>query len=132
MRDPAALWPRDPPHAPNRPRPGPSSAAGLAASLGFVREDSPVWAALIAYLVVANLVSFTLFGLDKSRARAERRRIRERTLLVSALVSGSVGAWLGMSAFRHKTAKRSFQVRMVLVTVIDAVLAAVVALLALR
>jgi uncharacterized membrane protein YsdA (DUF1294 family) len=76
-------------------------------------------AAILGYLVLANLVSFALFGMDKSRARAGRRRIPERTLLASALLSGSVGAWLGMSTFRHKTAKRSFQMQMVVVTALD-------------
>ncbi len=86
---------------------------------------------LLAYLVMANLVSFAMFGLDKQRARAGQRRISERGLLLSAVVSGSVGAWVGMSVFRHKTAKRSFQVKMVAVTAVDVAIV-VVALLATR
>ena len=86
---------------------------------------------LLAYLVVANLVSFAMFGLDKQRARAGQRRISERALLLSAVISGSVGAWVGMSVFRHKTAKRSFQIKMVAVTAVD-VAVVVVALLATR
>jgi uncharacterized membrane protein YsdA (DUF1294 family) len=86
---------------------------------------------LVAYLVVANLVSFAMFGLDKQRARAGERRISERALLLSAVVSGSVGAWVGMSVFRHKTARRSFQIKMVAVTAVD-VAVVVVALLATR
>jgi uncharacterized membrane protein YsdA (DUF1294 family) len=86
---------------------------------------------LAVYLVMANLVSFAMFGVDKRRARAGQRRISERALLVSALVSGTVGAWVGMSAFRHKTAKRSFRVRMVAVTAVDVALV-VVALLTTR
>jgi len=74
---------------------------------------------LLAYLVVANLVSFAMFGVDKQRARAGQRRISERALLLSAVVSGTIGAWVGMSVFRHKTAKRSFQVKMVAATVVD-------------
>jgi len=74
---------------------------------------------LLAYLVVANIVSFALFGIDKQRARAGQRRISERALLLSAAVSGTVGAWVAMSAFRHKTAKRSFQVKMAAVTAVD-------------
>lgn len=85
---------------------------------------------LIAYLVVANLVSFAMVGIDKQQARAGQRRISERALLTSAAVSGTVGAWVGMSVFRHKTAKRSFQVSMVAVTALD--VAVVVAVLVLR
>ena len=80
---------------------------------------------LLAYLVAANLVSFAMFGLDKQRARAGARRISERALLLSAAVSGTVGAWAGMTAFRHKTAKRSFQMKMVAVTALDVAVVAV-------
>ena len=86
---------------------------------------------LLAYLVVANVVSFAMFGIDKQRARAGQRRISERALLVSAVVSGTIGAWVGMSVFRHKTAKRSFQTRMVAMSAVDAAVV-VLALLAMR
>ena len=84
---------------------------------------------LLAYLVVANLVSFAMFGVDKQRARAGQRRISERALLLSAVVSGTIGAWVGMSVFRHKTAKRSFQIKMVAATAADVAIV-VLALLA--
>ena len=70
-------------------------------------------------LLALNVVSFLLFGYDKRQARRRAPRISERTLLLSALVSGSVGAWLGMAAFRHKTRKRSFQAKMLAVTAVD-------------
>jgi uncharacterized membrane protein YsdA (DUF1294 family) len=86
---------------------------------------------LLAYLVVANLVSFAMFGIDKGRAQAGERRISERALLLSAVVSGTIGAWAGMSVFRHKTAKRTFQTKMVAMTVVDVAIV-VLALLATR
>jgi uncharacterized membrane protein YsdA (DUF1294 family) len=86
---------------------------------------------LLVYLVAANIISFAMFGIDKQRAREGRRRISERALLTSALVSGTIGAWVGMSTFRHKTAKRSFQMKMVAVTAVDAAVVAI-ALLATR
>jgi uncharacterized membrane protein YsdA (DUF1294 family) len=86
---------------------------------------------LLAYLVAANLVSFAMFGIDKQRARHGQRRISERALLTSSVVSGTIGAWVGMSVFRHKTAKRSFQLKMVAMTAVDAA-AVVIALLATR
>jgi uncharacterized membrane protein YsdA (DUF1294 family) len=48
-------------------------------------------------------------------------RISESTLLLSALVSGTVGAWAGVYGFRHKTRKPSFLVKLVLVSAVDAV-----------
>ncbi len=86
---------------------------------------------LLAYLVVANLVSFAMFGIDKQRAREGQRRISERALLTSAVVSGTIGAWVGMSVFRHKTAKRTFQAKMVAMTAVDAAVL-LIALLATR
>ena len=69
-----------------------------------------IWAAvgspagLIAgYLVLANLWAFALMGFDKRRARRNGRRVRERTLFLSALLGGSLGTFLGMRVFRHKT-----------------------------
>lgn len=55
------------------------------------------------FLAAFNLLAFILMGTDKRRARMGRRRIPERTLFLSALIGGSVGAIAGMYAFRHKT-----------------------------
>ena len=68
----------------------------------WVAVGSP--AGLIAgYLVLVNVWAFGLMWFDKRRAKQKGRRIRERTLFLSALLGGSLGAVLGMQAFRHKT-----------------------------
>lgn len=59
-----------------------------------------------AYLLGINLLTFLLFGLDKRRAG---RRIPEKTLLLHAALGGSIGAWMGMRSFRHKTLHRKFR-----------------------
>ena len=62
------------------------------------------WALLAGALALVNLWAFGLMGFDKGRAkRRGARRVRERTLFLSALLGGSLGALLGMWAFRHKT-----------------------------
>lgn len=59
---------------------------------------------ITGYLLAVNLWAFWLMGLDKGRAKRKgARRIRERTLFLSALLGGSPGAILGMWMFRHKT-----------------------------
>ena len=53
-------------------------------------------------LTVVNAVAFIVYGIDKYRARNAKWRIPEATLLMLAVVGGSVGAWLGMKAkFRY-------------------------------
>lgn len=65
---------------------------------------------LVAYLILINLISYSLFGHDKTCARKDRWRIPEATLLFIALAGGSVGAYLGMKRFHHKTKKAVFSV----------------------
>jgi uncharacterized membrane protein YsdA (DUF1294 family) len=75
--------------------------------------------AVLLLLVVLNAMSFAMFGIDKRRARRGSRRISERALLLSGLVSGTVGAWAGVFAFRHKTRKPSFLVPLAIASLID-------------
>jgi uncharacterized membrane protein YsdA (DUF1294 family) len=74
---------------------------------------------LVAVLVVLNLVSFALFGIDKRRANHGAWRISEATLIGSGAICGTVGAWLGVFAFRHKTRKPSFLIRLAGATLLD-------------
>ena len=55
------------------------------------------------YLLLINALAFVLMLADKQKARKNRWRIPERTLMLTAALGGSVGAWLGMYTFRHKT-----------------------------
>ena len=75
--------------------------------------------ALVALLLVLNAVSFAMFGIDKFRARRGARRISERALLLSALVSGTIGAWVGVVVFRHKSRKPSFLIPLACASAID-------------
>jgi uncharacterized membrane protein YsdA (DUF1294 family) len=80
---------------------------------------------VVVVLIVLNAISFAMFGIDKHRARVGTRRISEGALLVSAVVSGTLGAWLAMRRFRHKTRKRSFIAAMICMSAIDAIVAIV-------
>ena len=63
---------------------------------------------VLTYLVVINVVTFFMYGIDKWRARKSKWRIKETTLLGMAVLGGSVGAWLGMKAWHHKTLHKKF------------------------
>ncbi len=62
----------------------------------------------LAYLLLINALAFALMLADKRRARKNRWRIPERTLILTAALGGSVGALLGMYTFRHKTKHLKF------------------------
>lgn len=60
------------------------------------------------YLLLINALSLLLMRLDKNFAKAHRRRISERTLLLAAVLGGSLGTLLGMYVFHHKTKHPKF------------------------
>lgn len=65
--------------------------------------------ALLIYLVVINAVTFILFGIDKYKAQHDKWRVQETTLISLAVIGGSIGAWLGMKIWRHKTLHGKFK-----------------------
>ena len=56
-----------------------------------------------------NVVTFFVYGIDKWKAKKSKWRVPEATLLGLAVVGGSIGAWLGMKAWHHKTLHRKFK-----------------------
>lgn len=60
------------------------------------------------YLIMVNVLAFSIYGLDKYRARRNSRRIAERTLHLLALLGGVFGAIVAMRLFHHKTRKKAF------------------------
>lgn len=64
---------------------------------------------LLSYLLVANLVAFAAYGIDKWKAKKDKWRIPESTLLWMAALGGSIGAWMGMRVWHHKTMHKKFK-----------------------
>ena len=64
---------------------------------------------LIYYLLAVNVLTFIVYGVDKWKAQRGRWRVPEASLLGLAALGGSVGAWLAMQLFRHKTQKKKFR-----------------------
>ncbi|AGL03104.1 DUF1294 domain-containing protein [Desulfoscipio gibsoniae] len=65
---------------------------------------------LTIYLLVINIMEFSLFGLDKHRARRRLHRIPKKTLFIVALAGGTAGALAGIYFWRHKTKHLKFTV----------------------
>ncbi|MBE7531458.1 MAG: DUF1294 domain-containing protein [Chloroflexi bacterium] len=81
-----------------------------------------VLTALWAWLISITIVTFFTYGYDKLIAGSARLRVPENTLLALAFVGGTVGALAGMALFHHKTSKRSFQLKLVIVLLVQVTL----------
>ncbi len=79
------------------------------------------WGVIACYLLAVNLVAFFMMWSDKRRAKREgASRIPEKSLFLSALLGGSIGAIAGMQIFRHKTKHRYFVVGMPVILILQA------------
>ncbi|MEG1593923.1 MAG: DUF1294 domain-containing protein [Oscillibacter sp.] len=79
---------------------------------------------LACWLVALNLATFVMFGVDKWKSTHQtKRRIPERNLLLSAALGGSIGAFLGMRVWHHKTLHKVFSVGIPLIFLIQVALA---------
>lgn len=74
------------------------------------------------YLIMVNVITFAVFGIDKYKAIRKKYRIPEKTLFLLAGIGGSIGALAGMIAFRHKTAKWYFKIGIPVILVVQIVL----------
>ena len=64
---------------------------------------------LAYYLLAINVVTFIMYGIDKYKAKKAKWRISEATLLLLAVLGGSIGAWMGMKVWHHKTMHKKFK-----------------------
>lgn len=77
---------------------------------------------LVEYIIFLNLIGFLSMYVDKTRARNKKWRIKESTLLLIAILGGSVGSYLGMKVFRHKTKHNKFVYGIPIILIIQLVL----------
>ena len=63
---------------------------------------------MIYYLLIINIITFIIYGIDKYKSIKHKYRISEKTLIILAILGGSVGAFIGMIVFHHKTKKKKF------------------------
>ena len=77
---------------------------------------------IVVYLVAINVVTFVVYGIDKRKAVHSKWRIPEATLLLLAALGGSIGAWLGMRVWHHKTLHKKFRYGVPLIIVLQLVI----------
>ena len=81
-----------------------------------------------SYLFIINAAGFTLMHIDKKKAQAHRWRISEAALIGTALLGGSIGTFLGMRLFRHKTRHPKFYIGLPVIIIVQLLLIVLLAL----
>lgn len=87
----------------------------------YAKRGDQVMKWLIYYLIVVNLLTWLIYGIDKWKAKRRVWRIPERTLLFLAAAGGCTGALAGMLMFRHKTRKLRFMVGVPVIFVVESI-----------
>ena len=77
----------------------------------------------LIYLLAVNALTFIVYGIDKYKAKHAKWRISETTLLLLAVVGGSIGAWCGMKVWHHKTMHKKFKYGMPVIFILQLALA---------
>lgn len=72
-------------------------------------KSSSLFIIVLLCFSVVNIIAFFMYGIDKRKAKRTKWRIPEATLLGVAVIGGSIGAWLGMKVWHHKTMHNKFK-----------------------
>ena len=78
---------------------------------------------ILYYLLAVNIATFLLYGIDKYKAKKGRWRISEATLLMMAVIGGSIGAWSGMRLWHHKTMHKKFKYGIPIIIILQVTIA---------
>lgn len=78
---------------------------------------------ILGYLLAVNITSILLYGIDKYKAKKGRWRISEATLLLIAVIGGSIGAWTGMRLWHHKTMHKKFKYGIPIIIILQVAIA---------
>ena len=78
---------------------------------------------ILYYLLAVNIATFLLYGVDKYKAKKNKWRISEATLLTMAAIGGSIGAWAGMRLWHHKTMHKKFRYGIPMIIIVQVALA---------
>ena len=77
---------------------------------------------LVSYLIIINFLAFTIYGIDKYKAIHNHWRISEGVLFAFAILGGSLGAFIGMKVFQHKTSVPRFYIGIPTIFIIQLVI----------
>lgn len=78
---------------------------------------------ILYYLIGINAIAFVVYGIDKLKAKKGKWRITESTLLLLAIIYGSIGAWFGIKVWHHKTLHKKFKYGIPLIVIVQIAIA---------
>ena len=78
---------------------------------------------ILYYLITIYIITFFIYGIDKLKAKKGKWRIPESTLLLLAIIGGSIGAWFGIKVWHHKTLHKKFKYGIPLIVIIQIAIA---------
>lgn len=73
------------------------------------------------YIIGISVITFFVYGIDKYKAKQQQWRIPEKTLIMLAIIGGSIGALAAMRIFRHKTLHTKFRLGIPCILIIQVV-----------
>ncbi|MCA1056397.1 DUF1294 domain-containing protein [Rossellomorea aquimaris] len=77
---------------------------------------------LYIYILIINIIGFSLMRNDKKKAQRHEFRIKEKTLWTVAIIGGSYGSYVAMKVYRHKTKHKSFSMGFPLLVILHSIL----------
>jgi uncharacterized membrane protein YsdA (DUF1294 family) len=98
-------------------------AIALVAVLGILLAWITDWPAFAIWIVAISIITFLMYGYDKSQAQRGGWRVPENVFHGLALAGGFLGGWAGRIVFHHKTRKPIFTIVLAFSTLIYLVLA---------
>ena len=82
---------------------------------------------LLIYLFLVNALGLVFMLSDKVKAKKNKWRIPEATLMGLAIVGGSLGVMIGMRLFRHKTLHAKFAIGVPVILTMQIILGIIIA-----
>ncbi len=73
----------------------------------------------LIYLVIINIIAVIVTVCDKYRAKHNKWRIKESTLLLISALGGSIFMYITMQIIRHKTKKIKFMLGIPLIIILQ-------------
>ena len=74
---------------------------------------------IILFFILVNIIAILLMKRDKQYAENGERRIKEATLLIVAIVGGSLGMYYAMFKYKHKTLHNKFSIGIPIIIVMQ-------------